>query len=230
MHAPALPPAWRGWYVVAVLSIASIVSFIDRQIINLLVDPIKADLGISDFQISLLQGFAFALFYAVLAVPLAWISDRYNRKMVILFGLVCWSAATFASGLASVFMVLFLARMFIGVGEATLAPAGMSIISDMFSKKRLPGPISVYIGSGFIGSGLALTVGGYLYSLLVEAGPQTLPFGTFVPWQLTFFAVALLSVPVFLMLLTIREPVRRDDTSVIQKDDMPPAFEVLGFL
>ncbi len=227
---PALPSAWRGWYVVAVLSIASIVSFIDRQIINLLVDPIKADLGISDFQISLLQGFAFALFYAVLAVPLAWISDRYNRKMVILFGLICWSGATFASGLASVFLVLFFARMFIGVGEATLAPAGMSIISDMFSKKKLPGPISVYIGSGFVGSGLALTVGGYLYSLLAEAGPQTLPFGTFAPWQLTFFAVALLSVPVFLMLLTIPEPVRRDDTSVLPQDGMPPTFEVFAFL
>lgn len=225
-----LPSAWRGWYVVGILSIASIVSFIDRQIINLLVDPIKADLGISDFQISLLQGFAFALFYGFLAIPLAWISDRYNRKMVILFGLVCWSAATFASGLASVFMVLFAARMFIGVGEATLAPAGMSMISDMFSKKKLPGPISVYVGSGFVGSGLALTVGGYLYSWLEAAGPQTLPFGTFQPWQLTFFAVAALSVPVFLMLLTIAEPVRRDDTPTGPMTQTPPVFELLGFL
>lgn len=228
--APSLPPAWRGWYLVTVLSIASIVSFIDRQIINLLVDPIKLDLGISDFQISLLQGFAFALFYAFLAIPLAWVSDRYNRKMVILFGLVCWSAATFASGLASIFMVLFVARMFIGVGEATLAPAGMSMISDMFSKKKLPGPISVYVGSGFVGSGLALTVGGYLYSLLEAAGPQTLAFGTFQPWQLTFFAVAMLSVPVFLMLLTVAEPVRRDDSANVPIDEAPPAFEVLGFL
>ncbi len=224
------PPAWQGWYVVFVLSIASIVSFIDRQIINLLVDPIKLDLGISDFQISLLQGFAFALFYAVLAIPLAWISDRYNRKMVILFGLVCWSAAAFASGLASIFMVLFVARMFIGVGEATLAPAGMSMISDMFTKEKLPGPISVYVGSGFVGSGLALTVGGYLYSLLEAAGPQALAFGTFAPWQLTFFAVAALSVPVFLMLLTIAEPVRRDDSTALPTDEAPPAFEVLAFL
>lgn len=224
------PSALRGWYVVAVLSLASIVSYIDRQIINLMVDPIKADLGISDFQISLLQGFSFALFYAVLAIPLAWISDRHNRKLVILAGLVCWSFATFASGLAAVFAALFVARMFIGVGEATLAPAGMSMISDLFSKKNLPGPISVYVGSGFVGTGLALTLGGYLYSQIAAMGPQTLFFGTFAPWQVTFFMVSLLSIPVFLLLLTIAEPVRRSGNRTLATSEAPPVFEVVGFL
>lgn len=104
-----------GWLVVAALSFASIVSYVDRQVINLLVDPIKADLGLSDVQISLLQGFSFALLYAFLAVPLAWIADRYNRKWVILGDLVGWSAATFGSGLAMGFVVLFFARMLVGI-------------------------------------------------------------------------------------------------------------------
>ena len=230
--APAtpFPSTARAWYVVAVLSLAAIVSYIDRQVINLLVEPIKADLGVSDVQISLLQGFSFALFYAVLAIPLAWISDRYNRKIVILVGLVCWSGATFASGLAGVFAVLFVARMFIGVGEATLSPAGFSIISDYFSKAKLPGPISVFTGSGFVGSGIALILGGYLYATLAEMGTTTLPFGTFEPWQLTFMCVAMLSVPLFFLMLTIREPVRRDGAGAAVKEEGAPALEIFDFV
>jgi MFS family permease len=219
-----------SWFVVGVLSLAGIVSYIDRQVINLLVEPIKADLGVSDLQISLLQGFSFALFYAVLAVPLAWIADRHNRKLVILFGLVCWSAATFASGLAMAFAFLFAARMLIGVGEATLSPAGFSIISDYFAKDKLPGPISVFTGSSFIGSGLALILGGYLFATLSEMGPTTLPFGTFQPWQLTFMCVAMLSLPVFFLLLLVREPARRDGNAMAEQDESPPAFEVVGFV
>ncbi len=227
--APMPSPA-RAWYVVAVLSLAAVVSYIDRQVINLLVEPIKADLGVSDVQISLLQGFSFALFYAVLAIPLAWISDRYNRKLVIVLGLLCWSAATFSSGLAGVFVVLFVARMFIGVGEATLSPAGFSIISDYFSKDKLPGPISVFTGAGFVGSGIALILGGYLYASLAEMGTTRLPFGTFEPWQLTFMCVAILSVPLFFLMLTIREPERRDGPQVAQREEDAPALEIFDFV
>lgn len=220
----------RPWLVVAALSFAGIVSYIDRQIINLLVDPIKADLGLSDVQISLLQGFSFALLYAAMAVPLAWVADRHNRKWVILGGLIIWSAATFGSGLAMGFAFLFFARMLVGVGEATLSPAGFSMLSDYFPKEKLPAAISVFTGTGFLGSGLALIIGGYLYTRLAEMGPTTLPFGTFQPWQMTFFAVSLLSVPVFLCLLLIREPVRKEGNVVLAKDDAPPALEILGFI
>lgn len=229
-HALPLPSPLRAWLVVAILSLAGIVSYIDRQILNLLVEPIKADLGLSDVEISLLQGFSFALLYAVMAIPLAWLADHSNRKWVILGGLVCWSGATFMSGFAMAFAFLFMARMLVGIGEATLSPAGFSMISDYFSKSRLPAALGVFTGSGFVGSGLALIIGGALYARLDANGPVTHALGTFQPWQLTFFAVALLSVPLFLLLLLIKEPARQPDNVAAAQPDNPPALEILGFL
>lgn len=220
----------RRWLLVAALSFASVVSYVDRQIINLLVEPIKADLGLTDVQISLLQGFSFALLYALLAIPLAWIADRGNRKWVILGGMICWSAATFSSGLAVGFAMLFAARMMVGIGEATLAPAGISILSDSFPRDKLPIAISIFVGSGFIGSGLALVIGGMVIGQLNAIGAVTLPFGTFKPWQMTFMAVTLLSVPAFLLLLLIREPVRRNGHHAMANDDAPPMLEIFSFL
>ena len=220
----------RRWLVVAALSFASIVSYVDRQIINLLVEPIKADLGLTDLEISLLQGFSFALLYALLAIPLAWVADRGTRKWVILGGMICWSAATFSSGLANGFALLFAARMMVGIGEATLAPAGFSIISDSFPRDKLPGAISVFTGSGFIGSGLALIIGGVIIGTLSAMGDVTLPFATLKPWQMTFMLVALLSIPAFLLVLMIREPIRRDGARVLADADAPPAFEIMAFL
>jgi len=229
--APPLPSLLRAWSVVAILSLAAIVSYIDRQVLNLLVEPIKADLGLTDVEISLLQGFSFALLYAVLAIPLAWVADRSNRKWVILGGLICWSGATFMSGFAGGFAILFLARMLVGIGEATLSPAGFSMIADYFEKARLPAALSVFTGSGFIGSGLALVIGGALYASLEASGPATLPFGTFKPWQMTFFAIASLSVPLFVLLLIfVREPARQPDTLAPPPHENPSAFEILGFL
>ena len=219
-----------SWFIVAVLSLAGIASYIDRQVINLLVDPIKADLGLTDIHISLLQGFSFALLYGILAIPLAWMADRYNRKWIIIGGLVCWTAATFGSGLAMGFAALFFVRMMVGIGEATLAPAGMSILSDSFPKERLPTAISIFTGTGFVGSGLALFVGGYLYEELSRSGAQALWFGTFEPWQLTFMAVSLLSIPILVLLLLIPEPRRKDGNLVLAAHDAPPAWEIIGFI
>ncbi|MEE4152609.1 MAG: MFS transporter [Erythrobacter sp.] len=228
--APALPSRLRAWTAVLILSLAAIISYIDRQILNLLVEPIKADLGLTDVQISLLQGFSFALLYALMAIPLAWLADHSSRKWVILGGLVCWSGATFMSGFATAFAILFMARMLVGIGEATLSPAGFSMISDSFPKARLPAALGVFTGSGFIGSGLALVIGGALYARLEAAGPMTNAFGTFQPWQLTFFGVAVLSVPLFLLLLVIREPARQPDGVAMATAPNPPALEILGFL
>ncbi len=220
----------RRWLVVAALSFASIISYVDRQIINLLVEPIKADLGLTDVEVSLLQGFSFALLYALLAIPVAWVADRGNRKWVILAGMIGWSAATFSSGLAVTFAMLFAARMMVGVGEVTLAPAGFSILSDSFPRDKLPTAISVFTGAGFVGSGLALIIGGTIIGQLNAFGDVTLPFGTFRPWQMTFMAVALMSVPAFLLLLLIREPARRNGSRVLVSDDQPRAWEIFSFL
>ena len=121
------PSEAYGWYVVFVLCVCAMVAFIDRQIINLLVEDIKADLAISDTQVSLLQGLAFALFYAIAALPLGRLADTGNRRRVIAAGIVVWTIAAAACGLAKNFLQLFLARTVVGVCEATLTPSGFSI-------------------------------------------------------------------------------------------------------
>jgi MFS family permease len=219
-----------GWFLVAVLSVASVVSYIDRQIINLLVEPIKQDLGMTDLQISLLQGFSFALFYAVMALPLAWVADTQNRKWVVIGGVIFWSAASFSTGLATSFALLFAARMAVGVGEATLAPAGTSMISDCFRQESLPAAVGVFTGSGFVGSGLALLLGGYVVNALTLAGPFEMLGRSFQPWQVTFMVVTLLSIPVLLLLALVREPVRRDGNRALAVDDAPSRLEVITFL
>ena len=200
------------WYVVVILMLAMVVSFIDRQVITLLVQPIRADLGISDTQMSLLMGFAFAIFYVTMGVPIAWLADRFSRRTIIAAGIFLWSLATAACGLARSFAQLFTARVFVGVGEATLTPAAYSMIADYFPPQRLGRAIGIYATGVYIGSGLAYLLGGAAIRLITQSGPMDLPLvGTLVPWQLTFIVV---SIPglliVLLMMFTVREPVRRN--------------------
>ncbi|BDW81488.1 MFS transporter [Erythrobacter sp. Dej080120_24] len=200
-----------AWFVLGVLCLGSIVSYIDRQIINLLVEPIKLDLGINDTQIGLLQGFSFVLFYAILALPLARLADSSNRVRVIMYGVLCWSFATFFCGLAASFAVLFIARMLVGVGEATLTPSAYSIIPDYFPKDRAAMAISIFAGSTFIGSGVAYIIGGRIIGYLESVGSISLPLvGLLAPWQLTFIFVAIPGLLVFLLMLAVREPARID--------------------
>ena len=218
------------WYVVVILMLAQVVSFIDRQVITLLVQPIRADLAISDTEMSLLMGFAFAIFYVTMGVPIARLSDRYSRRTIIATGIFLWSLATATCGLARNFWQLFLARIGVGVGEATLTPAAYSMIADYFPKETLGRAIGLYATGVFLGSGLALVLGGAAVRLITQAGPIDLPLvGTLVPWQLTFMVV---SVPglliVLLMMFTVREPVRRNLTAA--QDKNVPIREVLGFM
>lgn len=208
---PSAPGSARAWLVVAVLCFGSIVSMIDRQVINLLVDPLKADLGLSDTQISLLQGFAFATFYAVMAIPLGRLADTGNRKAVIVGGAILFSAASASCGLATGFATLFVARMATGVGEATLAPAGFSLISDHFPRERLGVPLSLFTGMSFVGSGLALIFIGWLLGLLGERPTLALPgLGVLADWQLAFILATLPGLLFVALMLTVREPMRRD--------------------
>ena len=200
-----------AWWVVAVLTFAYMVAFIDRQILSLLVQPIRRDLGISDTQISLLAGFAFAVFYSLLGVPIARLADRRSRRAIISIGVFLWSLMTAVCGLAKSFTGLFLARIGVGVGEATLSPAAYSMIADYFPPQKLARAIAIYAMGLYLGAGLAMIAGSAVVRLVSEAGPIALPLvGTLFPWQLTFFAVALPGVLVLAGMATVLEPRRRD--------------------
>lgn len=221
-----------AWWVVFVLCVASIVAFIDRQIINLLVGPIKQDLGLTDVQISLLQGVSFALFHAALAVPLGRLSDRYNRKWIIVAGIVCWSIACAGSGMVSGFLGLFVMRMLIGSGEATLSPAGYSMLADYFPREKLGRAVSFFLGSGFVGSGIALIFGGAILASLGSAETVTLPlFGEVRSWQAAFLVVSLPGLLCVALMLTVREPPRSSFGRVVDAGTpIPPFRDVLAFV
>ena len=200
-----------GWYVVFVLCVCGVVAFIDRQIINLLVEYIKVDLQVSDTQISLLQGFAFAVFYALVAIPLGRVADSTNRRILITAGICAWTIAAICCGLAQTYGQLFFARMMVGVGEAVLTPAGFSLLADYFRPRRLARPVSVFTASSFFGSGIALMVGGYIVNALQGADGISLPFlGPLRLWQAVFILGALPGIPAAIwFFLTVREPPRR---------------------
>jgi MFS family permease len=214
-------PAY-SWYVLAVLCVAGLVSAVDRQILNLLVEPIKRSLDITDTQISLLQGFAFALFYAFMAIPLGRLADTTNRRNVIVAGVLTWTVATLCCGLAGGFAVLFLMRMFVGVGEATLSPAGYSLLSDYFPKETLSRAISIFTGMSFAGSGLALIAGGFLLAQLEGAETVALPlFGRVQDWQAAFIIAAIPGFIVAGLMLSVREPVRLERGRTVSDETVP---------
>jgi MFS family permease len=186
-------------------------SFIDRVILSLLVSPIKRDLGLSDTQIGLLQGLAFAIFYTLLGFPLGWIADRYSRRNLIAAGVLFWSLMTAVCSLAMSFVSLFFARMGVGVGEATLGPSAFSLISDYFPKERLGSALSIYAMGIFIGSGMALIVGGTVVAAVQDMPAATLPLiGTIASWRLTFLIVGLPGLLIGLLAFTVREPLRKN--------------------
>ena len=204
-----------AWYVVVILSIANILSFVDRQIINLLVEPIRRDFGISDTQISLLQGFAFAVLYSFAAIPLGRLADRRNRTASIAIAMVAWSLATAACGLARNFVQLFIARVGVGIGEAALTPAAFSIIGDYFPRGTVTRAVSMFTASSFLGSGIALLVGGFVIGRVEAVGPVVVPvLGNIYPWQMAFMVVSLPGLLFALIMATVREPKRRMDKLV----------------
>ncbi len=154
------PPARTRWTAVAVLLLLYGLAFLDRQVVSLMVGPIKHDLAISDVQIGLLQGVSFAVLYAAFGVPLGLAADRLSRRWVIFCGVFTWAVATTLSGLAHNFGQLLVARVFVGMGEGALAPAGYSIIADMFPKAKLTSALSVYSVGALIGAGASLALGG----------------------------------------------------------------------
>ncbi|MGI9225874.1 MAG: spinster family MFS transporter [Woeseiaceae bacterium] len=198
-----------GWYAVGIMTGAYMFSYIDRQIISLMVGPIREDLGISDSGFSLLVGLAFALFYTVLGIPIGRLADASNRRNIIAIGIAFWSFATASCGLARNFAQLFIARIAVGVGEAALSPAAYSMLADMFSSKKLGRAIGVYSSGVFVGIGLSFIIGAYLVTALEANGGLTLPLlGHMKPWQATFVIVGSPGLIIALLMLTVREPPR----------------------
>jgi MFS family permease len=221
------PAARYAWYVVAVLTLVYVFSFIDRQILNLLVKHVRRDLGITDTQMSLLMGFGFAVFYAIFGIPLGRLADRRSRRSIVAVGFVFWSIMTAGCGLARNFWQMLLLRMGVGVGEAALSPAAYSLISDYFPKDRRATAISVYSMGIYIGSGLAFLLGGLVVGFAETREMWTLPLvGQTRPWQVIFFIVGLPGVLLALLMYTVREPVRRGLKRIQSADGAMRSVEV----
>ena len=205
------PAARYAWYMVILLTLAYVCSFIDRFMLGLLVEPIKADLGLTDTQLGLLLGPAFAIFYATMGLPLGWLADRYKRSWIVAIGITVWSAATVASGLVKNFLQMFIARMSVGIGEAALSPCAVSMISDSFPRERRAKPIAFYSMAISIGAAIAS-----LFSATVlvwaKSSPETsLPWiGIVAPWQFAFIAVGMPGFILALMFFALREPRRQE--------------------
>lgn len=205
------------WYVIAVLVVAYIFSFLDRQILSLLVGPIKRDLGINDTRVSLLQGFAFAIFLGFGGIPIGRLVDTRRRLTIVSAGIAVWSLMTAACGLAGNFATLLLCRVGVGVGEATLTPSAYSLICDSVPPRRLGLGIGIFSIGAHVGSGLALILGAATIAWTSRHEVQ-LPFiGQLHGWQLVFFMVGLPGLLVALWAMSLREPIR-----VVQPHEAEP--------
>ena len=225
----AYPPPRYAWYVVGVLALANASAFIDRQILGLLVGPIRRDLGISDAQMGILYGLAFALFYTLLGLPLGRAADRTSRRAIIGVGIAAWSVMTVLCGMARSYEQLLLARFGVAIGEAALAAPALSLIADYFVPDRRATALSVYTLGVYLGAGLANLVGGALLSRFDGTASVVWPVvGEIRPWQQVFVTVGLPGIVVALLMTTVREPLRRETG---QRAARPfPIAEVLAYL
>lgn len=199
----------------ALLVLGSLVAFVDRQVVAIVVGPMQEDLGVGDAQIGWLYG-VFAVFYALAAVPIAWLADRHHRLRLIAIGMFLWSLMTIACGLTKQFWTVLLARVGVGIGEATITPATTSLLGDYFPRDKIPLAMSVYQTGAIIGSGLAFIIGGLVLEAVEGAPPMVLPvFGELAPWQQTFVYVGLPGFLLCIVFLLLREPQRRQLTGSV---------------
>lgn len=207
------PPARVAWRGVILLTALYSLSLMDRQLITLIVTDIRADLGISDFQMGLLHGLAFALFYVTFGLAFGWAVDRYPRRAIIFFGVIFWSMATAACGMARTFNQFLLGRFAVGAGEAALNPAAYSIIADSFPKHRRAVALSVFGSGSFLGGGLAVALGALLISSIPPDG-LTLPLlGHLRPWRIALIAVGLPGLLIAFVVWAVLDPPRQERRS-----------------
>ena len=221
---PAGPAESRyAWYVVGVLTLANVSGFLDRQVLSLLVPAIERDLGISDTQMSYLIGLSFSVFYTVMGLPIAWWADRANRRNIMAAGVTLWSVMTTLSGIVATYPRLLLARIGVGVGEATLTAPSVSLIADYFPRHRVGLAMSVWSLGTFLGSGLAYFIGGSIVGMVTAAGGAHLPLvGVLRPWQTVFVLVGTPGLIIAILMLTVRDPrvSRRESTAAARGDSI----------
>jgi MFS family permease len=205
-----------AWGVVSILIATAVLSFTDRQVLSLLVDPIRGDLAISDTQMSLLLGIAFALVYGAAGVPLGFLADRISRRNLIFAGVLVWSLGTIACGCARDFGELFASRIIVGLGEGVLAPSAISLISDYFPPQRRGTAVALFLSGIAMGSGVAILIGGAVLHL-IEANASGW-MGRYAPWRMVLLLVGGPGLLWALVILLIREPARRATEADAQVD------------
>lgn len=214
----AYPPPAVSWFATITLGFLYWMSMLDRFIISLLIDPIKADLGLTDVQFGLLQGLAFVISFSIFGFIFGALADWKDRRWLVFIGVTVWSLASAACGLAQNFWHLLLARAGLGAGEASLNPCATSIISDLFPRERLTFAMSVYSLGATVGSGTALMLGGVIVYWVSGMGDIVLPIiGEVAHWQMVFFIVGLPGLAFSLLVFTFPEPRRRGRKSGAKK-------------
>ncbi len=223
-QAAAADPAYAN-YVLGVLVLVYVFNFLDRQILSILNDHIKADLGLTDAQMGFLFGTVFAVFYALFGIPLGRLADVWDRRLLISIGLALWSVMTAVSGLARNFTQLAAARVGVGVGEASASPAAFSILSDYFPAARRATVLAIYSSGIYLGAGTGLMIGGQIVDRwdVSFAGSAT-PFGL-RGWQVAFFVVGLPGLFLALWVRTLREPVRGSADGIATRSEPHPFRE-----
>ncbi len=213
--------------MLGVLVLVYIFNFLDRQIISILAERIKADLQVSDAEIGFLYGTAFAVFFAVFGIPLARLADVWDRRKLIAVGLAAWSLMTVLSGLARNFGELAIARFGVGIGEASASPAAFSLLSDSFPAARRATALAVYSSGIYIGAGLGIGLGGWVVERWDHAFAGAPPFGL-RGWQAAFFAAGLPGLLLAVWVATLREP-RRGSADGIFSPTEPHPFREFFF-
>lgn len=217
----------RIYYAVIVLTLIYCFAFADRQIFNQLVEPIKRDFGVTDLEISYLLGPAFILSYVAVGLPAGWCADRFNRSHLILAAGIAWGIGTMSAALADGYAGLFVSRLFVGASEAFLYPAGMSLIPDLYERKRLPVATSIFLLAPPLGGGFALMGGGLVLQATDRLGAVTLPLvGMMQGWQLTLVFVGIVGLIPVLLMTTIPDRHRAKDAPAVQQQ----AEEQYGFM
>jgi len=225
------PPRATSNYSLFVLTIVVLFTVVDRQVLALMIDPVKRDFGISDTQAALLLGAAFSLTYAIAGLPIARIADTANRRNLIAICIAFWSAATMACGIAQNYTQIFLARLGIGIGESGYGPATWSIVTDSYPREKVAFATGVLALGATAGTGVALFMGGAVLGLVEHFPAVSLPFGgTIRPWQWAFMIVGAPGLIWALVVLTTHEPARRGHAGGQAGKKSVPVKEVVRFM